>query len=449
MEPSPCRGNDDETMTAAPRAGQHPACSPAPAASRALAATIGLPQAVALYLGAVLGAGVLILPGAAASEAGPASLLAWGFVGVLGIPIALTFASLASAFPDAGGVATYAARGFSPAAGTVVGWFYFTAGSVGQAIVPLAGGHYVSDAAGWGRGGAFAVAGIILLAALVANLGGLRVSARVQLAVSAAVAVLLLAAIAAAVPHADLDRFSPLFPHGLAAAGQAAVPLFFAFAGWEAITHLSAEFHRAERDLILATLLTAGLVLFLYLGIAAAVVATATYGDPELDRVAVTHLLGNSLGVSARVAGAVAAAAIALGTTNAFVAGTSRLGYALGRDGGFPDPIGRLTRSRVPRNGILAVGAVAAGALGLTLLAGWGAEKVVVVPASLVIATYLVGMAAGVRLLHGGGRVLAGLAFVSCALIAPFVGASVLIPLTVMVGALLYRRRRDRAQTAS
>jgi len=54
--------------------------------------TITLPQAVALYTGAVLGSGILITPGIAASTAGPASLLAWVFDGLLGIPLALTLA---------------------------------------------------------------------------------------------------------------------------------------------------------------------------------------------------------------------------------------------------------------------------------------------------------------------------------------------------------------------
>ncbi|MBE0344374.1 amino acid permease, partial [Paenibacillus sp. 28ISP30-2] len=43
-----------------------------------LQSTIGLPQAIALYIGAVLGSGILIVPGLAAEMAGPASLLAWG-----------------------------------------------------------------------------------------------------------------------------------------------------------------------------------------------------------------------------------------------------------------------------------------------------------------------------------------------------------------------------------
>jgi amino acid efflux transporter len=38
--------------------------------------TISVPQGVALYLGAAIGADVLLLPGLGASQAGPASLVA-------------------------------------------------------------------------------------------------------------------------------------------------------------------------------------------------------------------------------------------------------------------------------------------------------------------------------------------------------------------------------------
>jgi hypothetical protein len=80
-------------------------------------ATIGLAQAVALYLGAILGAGVLILPGVTASEAGPAAILSWTFIAILGLPLALTFARLAKRSPDAGGVAAFARAAFGDAAG--------------------------------------------------------------------------------------------------------------------------------------------------------------------------------------------------------------------------------------------------------------------------------------------------------------------------------------------
>src|SRR5438067_6724979 len=181
---------------------------------RQLRRSITLPQAVALYAGAVIGAGVLILPGVGAGEAGPASLLAWTFDGLLGVPIALTFAALAARYPDAGGVATFTTRAFGAAAGAVVGWSYFVAAAVAQALVVLSGGHYAADALGLDRAQTFALAGATLALAVFANLYGLRVSARLQLALSAGVAVVLLAATAAALPHVRTAALTPFMPHG-------------------------------------------------------------------------------------------------------------------------------------------------------------------------------------------------------------------------------------------
>jgi amino acid efflux transporter len=413
--------------------------------SSELRRSITLPQAVALYAGAVLGAGVLILPGVAADEAGPASLLAWGFDGLVGVPIALTFAALAARFPDAGGVAAFATRAFGSATGAVVGWFYFVAAAVAQSLVALTGAHYAADALGWRRPAMFALAGVMLVLALVANLYGLRISARLQLGLSATVAAVLLAAALAAVPHIEAAAMDPFLPGGWSSIGRAAVLLFFAFFGWEAITHLSSEFRDPRRDVPRATIFAVVLVTVIYLGVALAVVATHTYGGAELDRVAVARVLSRSLGVRAGVVAAVTATVITLGTTNAFVAATSRLGYALGRDDAFPRVMARLSRRAVPSVAIFIVGAIAGGGLLVAYLRSWGAEAFLVVPNSLVIVVYVVGMAAGVRLLVGRRRLLAAVAAMLCAAILPFVGVSLLIPLLVALGALTYafaRRRR-------
>jgi amino acid efflux transporter len=406
---------------------------------RELRRSITLPQAVALYAGAVVGAGVLILPGVAASHAGPASLLAWGFDGLLGVPIALTFAALASRFPDAGGVAAFATRAFGAPAGAVVGWFYFVAAAVAQALVVLTGAHYAADALGWQPAKTFALAGSVLAIALAANLYGLRVSARLQLAFAAAVALVLLAAALAAIPHVDTNALSPFLPKGWGSVGHTAVLLFFAFFGWEAITHLSSEFRDPERDVPRATIFAVVLVTAIYIGVAFAVVATHTYGNPNRDRVAVAHVLSASLGVSAKAVAAVAATVISLGTANAFVAATSRLGYALGRDEALPKPMARLSRRDVPAVSILVVGAIAGGGLLLAYLRHWGAEKFLIVPNSLVIVVYIVGMAAGVRLLTGRSRFLAVVAMLLCLTLLPFAGVSLLLPATVATAALAYR----------
>src|SRR5919204_3424625 len=237
------------------------------------------------------------------------------------------------------------------------------AAAVAQALVVLSGGHYAADAIGGGRTLTFALAAAMLAVAVVANVYGLRASAQLQLVLAAGVALVLLTATVAALPRVKAAALTPFVPYGWHSVGRACVLLFFAFFGCEAITHLAAEFRDPRRDLPRATVLSVGLVTTIYLGVAFAVVATATYGTPALDRVAVAHVLGGTLGVSARWLSGSAAVVISLGTANAFVAATSRLGYALGRDGAFPAAMGRLSGRDVPVVSIFVVAATAAGGL--------------------------------------------------------------------------------------
>lgn len=432
----------DTTSRSHGAAGERDAASPQ--------GSIGYGQAVALYVGAVLGAGVLVLPGQAASMAGPASLVAWLFMGVLGLPLAVTFSALGTRYPDAGGVATYATQAFGPTAGGLAGWFYFVAGSVGQTIVPLTGGYYVATALGADQTFAYLIAAVILTLAVGANLVGLRLCSRVQLALAGGVALLLLAAASAALPHVSADAFTPFAPHGFSGIAQAAVVLFFAFAGWEAVAHLAGEFRDVRRDMARATVTTVGVVLVLYTGVAIAVVGTGTYGSARLDRIAVGKVLGADLGFSATVAAAILATVISLGTTNAFVASVSRLGYALGRDGWLPSSLGRRSTDGVPVGGVLTVGGIGAAGLLAGFAGGWGTEDIVGVPASLVLVTYLVGTAAGARLLRGRARLGAVAALALTAVITPFAAGYTVVPVLVAAAALLYRwattrRSRPRA----
>ena len=82
---------------------------------------IGLRTAVALYTGAVLGTGILVLPAVAAETAGPASIVAWAVLCLLSLPLALTFAALARREPVAGGFSVYIERAFGRRWGAMAG----------------------------------------------------------------------------------------------------------------------------------------------------------------------------------------------------------------------------------------------------------------------------------------------------------------------------------------
>ena len=103
-------------------------------------------RGAALYIGAILGPGLLLLPGLAAAEAGPASILAWlALLGLSGL-FAAVFSALGKHSPSAGGVMGYVTAGLGPRAGRATGWM-FLAGVVGGApIVCLVGAWLIRQA---------------------------------------------------------------------------------------------------------------------------------------------------------------------------------------------------------------------------------------------------------------------------------------------------------------
>ncbi|MFI7419702.1 APC family permease [Nonomuraea sp. NPDC049684] len=290
---------------------------------------MGAGQGAALLVGAVLGPGMLVLPQLAAAAAGPASVLAWAGLLTLSVPVALTFAALGVRHPGGGGVASFAGLAFGPRAAAVVGWWFYGAVPVGTVAGALVGGRYVEACLGVDG----TLAGVLILAAaFAANAAGLRASGRLQLVSVGLLVVLLAVAVVTAVPRADLDRFTPFAPYGLAGVAGAAGVLMFAFVGWEAASHLSAEF-AGRRGLIRATVVTLVVVGVLYLGVG--ITSVGVLGA-DMPGVPLSALLEIGLGGAARPVTGVLAVLLTFGAVNTYLAGAARLGVALARDGAMP-----------------------------------------------------------------------------------------------------------------
>src|SRR4051812_17472037 len=116
-----------------------------------------VPRGAALYIGALVGPGLLLVPALAAETAGPASILAWTALLVLSAPLAITFAALGVRHPVAGGVSAYVRAAFGDTAAAVTGAWFMAAVVFGGPAVALIGGYYVADLSGSGTGVAVAV----------------------------------------------------------------------------------------------------------------------------------------------------------------------------------------------------------------------------------------------------------------------------------------------------
>ncbi|HEY3502331.1 MAG TPA: amino acid permease [Actinocatenispora sp.] len=403
-------------------------------------------QGAALYVGAVLGTGVIALPALAAAVAGPASLVAWAALVLLSIPVAATFAALGARYPDAGGVATYVRHAFGSRAGTVVGWCFFLAVPPGASAAATFAGTYVAAAFGGGRATVVGTAVALMVVVTVTNASGVRLTGRVQVLLAGLLVALLLAAVVAAVPRARVANLHPFAPHGWLAVGSAAALLVWSFAGWEAITHLAADFRRPARDLPRATGVAVAVVGLLYLAVAAASVlvlgpAAGRTGAP------LAELLARGAGGRAAVVAAVAAVLLTLGTMNAYYAGAAKLAAALGRDGGLPEWFARGSAAgETPRRGLAVVAGLGVVGFAATTGAGIGAAPLVLLTTGCFVTVYALGVAAALRLLprRTGAYRLAWVAMVAVTGLAVATGPYLVWPVLVAAAALTYHRIRRR-----
>lgn len=409
-------------------------------------------QGAALYVGAVLGTGVIALPALAAKVAGPASLLAWLALVVLSAPLAATFAALGARYPDAGGVATYARQAFGARASAIVGWCFYFAVPAGAPAGAMFAGAYVAAAVGGGEQTVFLTSAALLVIVTAANALGVTLSGRMQVVLSTLLVALLLTAVVASVPHANAGNLHPFAPHGWFAVVPAAALLVWSFAGWEAITHLAGEFRHPARDLPLASSIAVVVVGALYLAVALA--SVLVLGPSAGDAAApLAELLVVGVGGNVRMLAAGAALLLTLGTMNAYFAGAAKLGAALGRDGALPAWLaaGSLAGD-VPRRSLALVSCLSALVMGTVAWAGVGPKPLVLMTTGSFVTVYALGCAAALRLLPRGTAAhrCAQWALVCVVALCAATGWFLLWPLVMSGCALLYLRiDRGRAHRAA
>ena len=217
----------ETTVLAVPRPTA--AVESAPAAAPRLTTARG----AALYIGALLGPGLLLLPGLAAAEAGPASLLAWA--GLLGLSalFAVVFTALGRSFPSAGGVIGYVTAGLGARQGLAAGWSFLAGVVAGAPVVCLIGAGYLTELTGGGRTGQAVIAAALLLTVLALAAGGMRTSATAQLLMVSLLIIVVVVAVAGSAASAHAANWTPFAPHGWLAVGHAATTLMLSFVGWE------------------------------------------------------------------------------------------------------------------------------------------------------------------------------------------------------------------------
>jgi amino acid efflux transporter len=412
---------------------------------------ITLRYAVAMYVSSVLGSGILVIPGLAAQAAGPGSILAWILLSLASYPFAFTFARLSARNPTSGGIYAFARESFGSRVSMVTALLFVAWVVLGAPATTLAAASYLAFSFPLDRPEAFVVAAGILLCAFIINYRGIRLSGRVQLATIGMIMAILVFAIVGSAGRLRSANFVPFLPNGVASVGVAAALIVWSFLGYENVSNVAEEFKDPKRDFDRGVVISVILVSALYLAVAFVTVGTNAYragSGVTPFAVMVSSIFGPYGGAIVSVL----AVFIIFGTVNAYSAGMARVVYAAAREGDLPRFLGTVdARSGVPRRALSGLYGLIAVSLVVFYVLQVDLETAFIATSGAAVLTYVVGSAAGIRLLKQGGvrKILPWISLAVSLALLPFIGVLLTASLAIVLVGLAYswgraRRRPER-----
>lgn len=331
--------------------------------------TIGLFGATGIGISAIVGGGILALAGVAFSTAGPAAIAAFALNGAIALVTALSFAEMASSFPESGGTYTFAKKVLSVRSAFMVGWIAWFASIMAGALYALGFASYATLAletlfpqltsllpARFGMRGLGMLLAILSIFYYVAILSRRRaeVGQWANIAKMGLFVILILGGlwVFADAPEGTLKRtMTPFLPFGTLGLLQAMGYTFITLQGFDLIATVAGEVKEPGRTLPRAMLFSLGAALAIYLPLLFIVAAVGAGPGETIITLSGSHP-GNLIALAAEnylgrigfwlvVAGALLAMLTAL-YANLFAA--SRLALTMARDRTLPDNFGAIHR---------------------------------------------------------------------------------------------------------
>ena len=222
---------------------------------------LGFWMCVALVVGNSIGSGVFLLP-ASLAPYGLNSVVAWGLTACGAILLAIVFAQLSRAYPQAGGPYAYVHLAFGPFTAFIVAWGYWISIWVGNAAIATGAVSYLTPLMPWidtVPGASAAVTLFFLWVLTFVNIYGIKASGWVQ-SVTTILKVLPLIAISALglfAVRGETVAAAAGIPLSLSGTTAAATLTLWALLGLESATIPASKVRDPGRTIPRATLLGA------------------------------------------------------------------------------------------------------------------------------------------------------------------------------------------------
>jgi amino acid transporter/nucleotide-binding universal stress UspA family protein len=347
---------------------------------------LGLFDATMIGVGAMIGAGIFVLTGIAAGEAGPAAILAFALNGLVTLLTAFAYVELAATMPEAGGGYAFVRRAFPGVVGFTAGWLLWFAYTVACSLYALGFAGYfwefflkympqVAESAFsllGARGSTALVTVIIGIFFIRLNVRGADVTGLAENVLTLAKLVVLLVFVFYGVsrvlgePAAAAANFEPFLPRGTGGVLVAMGLTFIAFEGYDLIATVAEEIKEPERNIPRATMIALAVTVTMYLLIVfVALGAVQPESGPSwqfLGRYKETAIVRAAedfmpaFGVAVIVFGGLFSTLSAL---NATIMASSRVAFSMGRDRWLPRPMAAIHPGRrTPHVAIVVTGVI-------------------------------------------------------------------------------------------
>lgn len=332
---------------------------------------LGLADGVAVFAGTILGSGIFMAPRGVAGAA-PHPLMAvlmWAVGAVVAAAGASCYAECGARLPQAGGFFVYLRTTYGKPLAFVAGW-------VALAVTyPASIAAMANIFAGYlggllGIHGSFAVsclAAVAVAVAVAVNAAGVKSGAMSQRVLTGAkvgaLAILVIAAVLAPrSPAAAVATPTPAFGITSGAAMLSVlVWVLWTYDGWSDVTLLAGELKNPGRDLGRTVGIGILVLWLLYAGVQLAVLSLM----PASAAAASDHVVADAVAAAFGPAGGKLLSALVVlttfGSVNAVVFTSSRLGFAMAKDGVFPSAFASVGERGSPVRSMLAISALSLG----------------------------------------------------------------------------------------
>ena len=259
----------------------------------------GLWSIVLLGINSIIGTGIFLLPNRAYALMGPSSLLILLFDAFLAGCLALCFAEVAGFFSRNGGPYLYAKAAFGDFVGyevgvlklvvTIIAWAAMAVGfatALGAAF-PFFAGDTMKNL----------IAAVLIGGLTIMNIAGVKISKILNNLMTISKLVPLCVFIAVGLFFVNGSNFTPFVPTHMAdgAFANAAITMFFAYTGFEAIAVAAEDFKDPKKDLprgIILTMIIVTIIYMLVVGISIGILGP----DLAVDKAPIQTAFGRAIG---------------------------------------------------------------------------------------------------------------------------------------------------------